>query len=55
MSEVSQVFRSSLCLWCVHNIKMFLDFKLNVFYRTTIQSKNELIRKKEEKKHLCCS
>ena len=50
MSEVSQVFRSSLCLWCVHNIKMFLDFKLNVFYRTTIQSKNELIRKKEEKK-----
>ena len=29
---------------------MFLDFKLNVFYHTTIQSKNELIRKKEEKK-----
>ena len=31
---------------------MFLDFKLNVFYHTTIQSKNELIRKKEEKKTL---
>ena len=29
---------------------MFLDFKLDVFYHTTIQSKNELIRKKEEKK-----
>ena len=31
---------------------MFLDFKLNVFYHTTIQSKNELIRKKEEKKNI---
>ena len=31
---------------------MFLDFKLNVFYHTTIQSKNELIRKKKEKKNI---